>query len=62
MTAGWDTKVELLKDSGSITNIKTLKTIPLHRRGNAEGGVYVMRLWIPMASLAGFTRQATPKT
>ena len=25
-----DSKVELLKDNGTITNVKTLKTIPLH--------------------------------
>ena len=61
MTASGDTKVELLKESGTITNVKTLKTIPLHRRGNADGGVYVMRLWIPMAAPTGFTRQATSK-
>ena len=61
MTVSGDTKVELLKDSGNITNVKMLKTIPLHRRGNVDGGVCVMRLWIPMASLAGSTRQATSK-
>ena len=39
-----DTKVELLKEGGSIINMRTNKMIPLHRRGNADGGVYTMRL------------------
>ena len=62
MTASGETKVELLKESGTITNVKTNKTIPLHRRGNDDGGVYIMPLWIPVVSPAGFTRQATSKT
>jgi len=60
-TASGENKVELLKESGTITNMKTNKIIPLHRRGNDDGGVYIMRLWIPNVPDAGFTRQVTPK-
>ena len=59
ITRKGDVKVELLKEGGTITNLTTNKTIPLHRRGNEDGGVYIMRLWIPVAS--GFTRQEVPK-
>ena len=63
VTASGQTRVELLKESGTITTTTRLgasRTIPLHRRGNEDGGVYIMRLWIPSAAV-GFTRQATPK-
>jgi hypothetical protein len=59
VTASGDVKVELLKEGGTITNMRTNRVVPLHRRGNEDGGVYIMRLWIPVAS--GFTRQATSK-
>ena len=63
VTASGQTKVELLKESGTITTTTKLgaqRTIPLHRRGTDDGGVYIMRLWIP-TSAAGFTRQAAAK-
>jgi hypothetical protein len=61
MTASGKTKVELSKENGAIIDIETGRSIPLHRRGNADGGVYIMRLWIPDSSTAGFTRQVAPK-
>ena len=61
MTNTGQTEVKLSKESGSITHLPSGKSIPLHRRGNADGGVYIMRLWIPDRSAAGFTRQVTPK-
>ena len=61
VTSGGNTKVELLKDHGTITNMKTMKTVRLHRRGGADGGVYVMRIWIPDGTTGGFPRQVVAK-
>ena len=54
-------KVELEKESGAIIDVESGRQIPLHRRGNEDGGVFIMRLWIPDNSAAGFTRQVAPK-
>ena len=50
-------RVELEADGGMITNIKSGKTIRLYRRGDAEGGVYILRMWVPLDPKVGFQRQ-----
>ena len=56
ITAAGNT-VELDATSGKIVCKKTGRTIKLHKRGGADGGVYVVKMWIPDASAAGFPRQ-----
>ena len=51
-------KVELEATSGKIVCKKTGRTIKLHKRGGTDGGVYVVKMWIPDGpNAAGFPRQ-----
>ena len=56
ITAAGNT-VELDATSGKIVCKKTGRTIKLHKRGGADGGVYVVKMWIPDGPAAGFPRQ-----
>ena len=49
-------QVTLNADGGLITNLKTGETIRLHRRGDAEGGVYILQMWVPLKPKVGFQR------
>ena len=49
-------RITLDADGGLITNLKTGKTIRLHRRGDDEGGVYILKMWVPLKPTVGFQR------
>ena len=51
-------KVELEATSGKIVCQKTGRTVNLNKRGGTDGGVYVVKMWIPDGpKAAGFPRQ-----
>ena len=49
-------RVTLDATGGLITNLKTGQTIRLHRRGDDEGGVYILQMWVPLKPKVGFQR------
>ena len=58
VTAGGNTVV-LKESGGSITNDKTGRVVQIHKRGDAEGGVYIIKMWVPIGDTPqpGFPRQ-----
>ena len=45
-------KAELEATGENITCLKTGRTIQLHKMGGKEGGVYAMKMWIPIEGAA----------
>ena len=58
VTAAGNTVV-LKEAGGSITNDASGRQIKIHKRGDAEGGVHIIKMWVPIGDTPqpGFTRQ-----